>query len=447
MLVAHRQSETESLRILIPEGSDANITPIATGFSQSTGVRTDISQVGIREIGTKLLTSRLMNRETFDVVVPPTYEIPDLVAAGALQTLDQLLPGDATNLREKAALYTLGDTFNGVRYGHQTDGDVFVMFLNRDILTDPNLRRQYEERFGVPLKPPQSWSELDRQIAFISEATGRPCAVFFRDRGQIEWEFWLRLHAKGLWPLSKSFDPQFDSPEGLEALSEMMAITPYILENLGNEGTFLNGWEKYLENSAYVTFGWGGTQKFFRLSQLARSGSILPAQIPGGEGPDTPDSLPYFNWGWSYAVSREATNPGLAHSFINYAISAEISTMAIREGSGYFDPFREEHYQDAAIRDIYGDEFLEVHKSSLSNAIPDLYIANRRAYFDTLGAWLTLAIDGTIDPAIALQKASDHWRLLADQREKQQQVMRWQRLRATYPPAVAARLRDIPRQT
>ena len=144
----------------------------------------------------------------------------------------------------------------------------------------------------------------------------------------------------------------------------------------------------------------------------------------------------------SYAVTEGTPHPDLALSFVEYATSAEVSTRAIRERSGFFDPFRVEHYSDPVIGEIYGSSFLKVHRASLSNAIPDFYVANRNAYFDTLSAWLTLAIEGEVDPRTALSKAADHWRLLTSEQQKPRQAARWRQLRSSYPFAVSQKLRD-----
>ncbi len=430
------------LRLLIPVGSDANITPIVSAYTELTGVAIDIQTVAVREVGTTLLTSRMMSNQRYDIVLPATYELPELVAARAIRPMDTIARIDGTGRDDDGALFSHGNDFNGHSYGRQTDGDVFLMFLNKAILKDHRLTDGYAGRYGTPFSVPSSWEELDRQIAFVHLNNGHPGAVLFRDRGQIEWEFWLRLHAKGVWPLSSEFDPQFDGDAGRDALSDMINVSPHIEQSRHNKSSFLAGWKAFTESGADATFGWGGTQKIFRDGGLDPGQQFLAAPVPGGLGAGTPDTLPYFNWGWSYAVTEGTPHPDLALSFVEYARSAEVSTRAIRERSGFFDPFRVEHYSDPVIGEIYGSSFLKVHRASLSNAIPDFYVANRNAYFDTLSAWLTLAIEGEVDPRTALSKAADHWRLLTSKQQKPRQAARWRQLRSSYPFAVSQKLRD-----
>ena len=433
----------KELRLLAPEGSLANLEAITSRFRDLSGISVNVSFAGTREIGTTILTSALLGHQSYDIALPPTYEIPDLVAAGAIQAFDPIAAKRLPEHSEDKPLYSSGDIFNGQTYGSQTDGDVYLMFLNRDILTNETLNGKYSDAFGAAFATPKSWAELDRQIAFVSKSLDRPGAVLFREIGQIEWEFWLRLHGKGIWPLSQDFNPQFDSAPGLEALEDMIAVAPFVASGIRGNRSFGAGWQSFVDDGAYATFGWGGTQKIFRSKDYAKRANIVAAPIPGGQGDETPDILPYFNWGWSYALTKNARHPEMALAFVRFAISSEVSTVAIRESDGFFDPFLSDHYQDPEIRDIYGISFLKVHEASLSNAIPDFYIADRKAYFDTLGAWLKHALDGSIEPRIALKKASDHWRLLANDDERSRQADRWRQLRETYPPNISRKLRDI----
>ncbi len=434
--------ENASLRLLIPQGSVANILPVAKHFHQLTGIEIKVTEAGTRDIGTTVLADKLRGKTTFDVVLPPTYEIPDLAVAGAIQPLDRLQSVLAPGLDDGRALYTNGDSFDSRTYGHQTDGDVLLLFLNRDLLSHELHRARYEDRFGTAFRPPVTWGELDRQVGFVANELDRPGGVFLRAQGQVEWEYWLRLHAKGIWPVSDTFNPQFNSAEGLEALEDMIAVAPFVVETRNGRQSLGDGWREFADTGAYATFGWGGTQKIFRRGEIALTERVLAVPIPGGQGSETPDTLPYFNWGWSFAITTDAENPRLALSFLRFAVAPRMSTLAVQEEGGFFDPFMKEHYEDAAIRDIYGDDFLRVHRTSLESAIPDFYIVNRAAYFDALGAWLRLALNGAIEPSLALQKASDQWRLLTDEQETQPQADRWRQLRQKYPKEIADRLRD-----
>ena len=74
----------------------------------------------------------------------------------------------------------------------------------------------------------------------------------------------------------------------------------------------------------------------------------------------------------------------IAYLFTLYAVSPALSTIAVRDPGGYFDPFRDEHYKDPDIIKLYSKEFLDVHEASMRGSIPDLYLKGQGEYFDVL---------------------------------------------------------------
>ena len=432
------------LRILLPNGVEANLTPVAKHFSDLTGIDVAIEPTSVRDVATTILIAHLEGSDRFDLGLPATYDIPDLVSAGALIPMEDIqLPGPLTEV--PAALYSEGDSFDGKTYGYQTDGDTYLVFLNRNLMEDAVLSRGYEDRFGTPFGPPQSWAEFDRQIAFVStsseEAFG---AILPRGASFVEWEFWLRFLAKGVWPFSQDFRPQIAGDAGVEALEEMIALKPFLAPDTSSHLGLSGNWQQFQTLPIYMTLGWGGAQKLMNQPGRPLHNRLAHAPIPGGEGPDTPKSLPCFNWGWSYSVMARTPMPAVAKAFALFAVTSSMSTEAVRQTNGFFDPFRAEHYDDPHIRAAYGDDFLATHRASLVNAIPDLYITDRATFFSILGNWLRLALDGVVEPDVALTRVAQQWDLLTDRADRTKQSERWLRLREKFPDDVAAYLRDIP---
>ncbi len=153
--------------------------------------------------------------------------------------------------------------------------------------------------------------------------------------------------------------------------------------------------------------------------------------------------MPYFNWGWNYVVTSNSANPELAYLFALFASTSEISTLSVRQQKGYVDPFRQEHYEDETIREIYSDEFLDVHRESLKKSIPYFYLAHQGEYFQVLGKWLDAAMNGDLKPQEALELVSTQWSLLNLRVGKKTQKKRWLNLRAKYPREVQDVLADL----
>lgn len=424
-----------TLRAIIPSGSGANIAPVIAAFSERTGIAVDIKETHVDDINTHLILDTISGQNTFDVALPATFGIPDLVAADALLPLNDLVARYEPAGFRDGILYSTGDRFDDVTYGFQTDGDTYLMFYNSDFLDNPDEQARYGDLTGEALAIPQTWEQLDRQIAFFHRLDdGIHGGALFRVPGYLGWEWWVRFHAKGALPFSDDLEPLIAGAEGVAALEEMIAVTRYLIPDSRTVGLFTN-WERFAEGNIYCNIGWGGTQKYLNKPDSRVRGKLTFGPTPGGLVDGRMIATPYFNWGWNYVVSRFSQNAELAYLFCMFAASPAISTQSVGQRDGFFDPFRAEHYDDPTIRDIYGDAFLAVHRHSLENSIPDLYLAHQSEYFLVLNEWIDLALSGSVTPKEALDRIAVEWNLITYRSEKDLQMKRWSDLVAKYPPA------------
>ena len=139
-----------------------------------------------------------------------------------------------------------------------------------------------------------------------------------------------------------------------------------------------------MDADSYANIGWGGTQKYLNGDKSGVKGKLTYGPTPGGIVKGTLVRTPYFNWGWNYVVSSLSKEQEIAYLFTLYAVSPALSTIAVRDPGGYFDPFRDEHYKDPDIIKLYSKEFLDVHEASMRGSIPDLYLKGQGEYFDVL---------------------------------------------------------------
>jgi len=431
------------LRLLIPEGCRANIVPVIERFRDATGIDVTPIETQVDDIAATLAFDALGGRSNYDLALPATFALPDLVAAEAILSLGTYAARHEPPGFRDGILYRVGDRFDDELYGFQSDGDAYLMFYHRDLLEDPDERARYADLHAEELGVPSTWEELDRQMAFFHRPDqGLFGGALFRSTGYLAWEWWVRLHAKGVWPLSDSLEPQIDGDAGVEALEQMIWASAHLVPEARTLGLFAN-WERFARGDIYCNIGWGGTQKYLDAPRSTMRGRMIHGPTPGGIVDGELLRTPYFNWGWSYVVTTGAAHPELAYLFAMFASTPAMSTLSVGQPDGFFDPYRPEHYVDPTIRALYGDEFLAVHEASLRQALPDFYLANRGEYFRLLGEWLDRALDGRVDPATALTNVARGWEALDSRATHERQIERWRALRAKYPPDIAARLRDL----
>ena len=431
------------MKILLPHGSEANLQPVVAKFLELTGITVKIQSVAVDEINAQLSLDGLSGTANYDLALPATFGIPDLADGGIILPLTDFAARHEPPGFRSDILYTIGDTFDDEIYGFQADGDTYVMFYHKDWLKNSSEKARYEDRFGQQLAIPKTWGDLDRQMAFFHRPEeGQFGGALFRTPGYLAWEWWVRFHAKGVWPLSLDLEPQLASDEGVSALEDMIRATEFLYPQARSAGLFEN-WEHYGKGNTYANIGWGGSQKYLNGPKSAMKGRMVYGLTPCGEISGKHVNMPYFNWGWNYVVTSASKQPELAYLFALFASTSEVSTLSVREQAGFFDPFRAEHYSDPIIRETYTPEFLAVHQSSMRQSIPDLYLAQKGEYFQALSKWLDAAINGDADPAEALERVSTEWSLWNLRVGKDAQKARWRALRANYPSAARNALRDL----
>ena len=429
-----------AIRVLAPSGCEANLHPVIQAFHRATGINVELVQTPVDELNTQISLDWLNKSADYDLVLPATFGLPDLVNAGALRPIDDFVQKHESPRFRDGMLFQTGDSFDDKTYGFQTDGDAYVMFYNDSLMSDKFEKDGYHKAFDKPLDIPLTWSELDRQIEWFHRPDeGVWGGLLFRTSAYVGWEWWVRFHAKGLWPMDGDLRPLISGEAGIEALEEMIRVTEFLKNGVSHYGLFEN-WEQYAKGNVFANICWGGSQKFFNRPESNVKGKLRYGPTPGGIVDGSLLVTPYFNWGWTYAVFAGSSNAELAYLFALFASSPEISTLAVQEPNGFFDPFRVEHYEDEVIREIYSDAFLKVHSESMRNAIPDLYLANQSQYLGALNTWVQRALDKKVTASEAMKRIAQSWELTTARSDPIRQKERWRQLRLKYPEEVQRRL-------
>ena len=423
-----------TLKVLLPIGSRANVSPVSEWFEQTTGVRFVLEEVPLDEINSRFTIDAASGRGEVDIALPATFGIPELAGADALLPLDDLETRYAPPDYADSMLYTAGDHFEDHLYGYQTDGDVYLMFYRSDWLGNETEQARYQDHYGEPLALPQTWQQLDRLLEFFHRPDeGRFGGALFRTPIYMVWEYWCRLHAKGVLPFDENMQPQIQTERAVEALAELIAASAHLYPAARANGLFEN-WKAYAEGNIFCNIGWGGTQKYLMSEKSKVRGRLAHGPTPGGMVNGRFVKAPYFNWGWTYTISSQCREPDLAYLFVLSACSPKLSSRAVAEGGGFFDPFRREHYSDSQIVETYGRDFLTAHQDAMQDSVPDLYVPGHGQYLGALRANLVSADRGELSASEALTLTARQWSRITRQLGGKRQVRHWQRLRETYPP-------------
>ena len=442
-IVRRSFQSSKPLVIVYPEGCLANLQPIIKSFLSDTGVEVKAIPAHIDYITSELLLAKRIrsNLGSFDLALPPSFSIPDLVEDGTIVELSSFEKKYQNLSQREKILYRLGSDYLDKFYGYQCDGDCYFLFFNDSFMKSQRLADAYAQTNGFKLTIPETWQELDRQIKFFHRPKESLYGgSLFRIKGYVGWEFFARFHAKGYYPLSDDFRPQFNNEAGLEALSEMIETTRFLHPG-SCRLSFVENIKLFAKGQIYACLGWGGSQKFMQFPESKVMGKLLHAALPGIASDSGKVTMPLFNWGWNYVVSAASQRQELAYLFSLYASTTEMSKQAVRVKEGFFDPFRSEHYQDQKIKETYGESFLSVHEKALVDAIPDLYIAKQGLYKSAMEEGLLAALNGYLRPQQALNLIAEKWERLTDQYGREKQLAQWAFIKKSYPVHVKKVLR------
>jgi multiple sugar transport system substrate-binding protein len=429
-----------TLTIMQPSGSLGNVKPVADVFTEMTGIKVAYLEVPLGEINQKVLLEAVSRSGSFDIALPATFGLPDLVESGILVNLDDYAGKYAPADFHDDELYSIGDFYKGNLYGYQTDGDTYVMFYLKDWLENADEQKAFADKHGYALKVPDTWQELDAMMAhFHRPDKGMYGGALFRTQYFIAWEWWVRFHAKGFFPLDDDLNPQINNDAGVAALEELIAASQHLYPGARTNGLFEN-FEAFGEGDKFCNIGWGGTQKYLNSDKSKVKGRLAFGPTPGGMVGGSLLKTPYFNWGWNYVVSAVSPQPEISYLFTLFACSPAMSTIAVRDPAGYFDPFRGAHYQDAEIIKTYSKEFLTAHEDSMRNSIPDLYLKGQGEYFDELRVNLQAADVGEKTARQALDDTAAAWDRITRRMGKRSQAVQWSFLKSIYPAGIRDRL-------
>lgn len=430
-----------TLTILHPSGSLGNVKPVADLFTEATGIGFDYLEVPLGEINQKVLLEAVSKSGSFDLALPATFGIPDLAESGILVNLDNYAAKYEPGNYQEDALYTDGDYYKGSLYGYQTDGDTYLMFYNKAWLENKDEGKAFADEHGYELKVPETWDELDAMMAFFHRPDEDMYGgALFRTQYFIAWEWWGRFHAKGFYPFTDDLEPQINNAAGVEALEQLVAASQHQYPGARTNGLFEN-FEAYAEGNKFANIGWGGTQKFLHSEKSNIRGDLAFGNMPGGMVDDALLHTPYFNWGWNYVVNSVGAEPEIAYLFSLFACSPAMSTVAVRDPDGYFDPTRGAHYEDPEIVETYGKPFLDAHRESMRDSIPDLYLKGQGEYFDELRVAVAAADAGSKTPKEALDGCASAWSRITRRMGRESQQEQWLFLKSSYPDAVRDKLK------
>lgn len=228
----------------------------------------------------------------YDVFLCLTDWIPELIRKKGLTPLNDFIeekpPEGWPNVWSRSLLSLQVDA-EGRLYGFPYHNGPIILMYRKDLLEDPEEKLKFKEKFGKPLKVPETWSEFLEVAKFFTrpeeDLYGTVLAAY-PDGHMNVYDFLLHLWTRGGELLDENYNPVFNSPEGEEALTfyadliwkHEVAPKKSLELNTHGAGRF------YLEGNAALVWQWAGFACMAEIPEYSKVvGKTGYALVPRGD--------------------------------------------------------------------------------------------------------------------------------------------------------------------
>jgi multiple sugar transport system substrate-binding protein len=391
-------------------------------WKELTGIDVKVVEVATAEMFTKIMQDYRSGAGAYDALnVIPAW-MPDLANAGALEPLDAYVDkyGFRDELQKIAPTYRDNQMMvNGKIYGFPDDGDVFVMYYRKDILSDPTNQAEFKAKYGHDLTVPATWKEFDEVGQFLTDKL-QPNAYgagFFRQAPYAMYMFQERFRNEGGKFFDGSMKATINSDVGVKVFTEMRDENKFMPPGVEQWG-FVENLAAFLQGQTAMTISWPpygrwaagyGTDQEV-LSWVPKStiaGKVGYAMPPGGH--------PELAAGFALSVSSTSKNKEAAYLFIQWLNSEDVSLQRVQLPYALRDPFRDSHFTSPEYLAKWPDakDYLAALKAGSETGLLDLSLLQTDKYEEVLRQAISKLWAGD-DPKAILDQAAGEWDAITD---------------------------------
>jgi multiple sugar transport system substrate-binding protein len=286
-------------------------------------------------------------------------------------------------------------------YGLPMQANVLTLAYRKDLFDDPSNQKAYKEKTGKDLAPPATWDDFASVASFFTNPAKRMWGTTLM-AGAGDWatdDFKTLLAGFGGdgHLVDDKFEPVFDSPEGVKALTfyadliNRLKVTP--------PGTTSASWDEVA-----TSFSNGLTAMTMNYHDLALSpnvkGEVAYAVVPKGAGIG-----PHFGT-WMLSVNSFSKNQQWAYNAIKWFTSAATQKRALNQ---QLHPTRISVYaeatKDPALSKKFAN-FYEVLGKSLAVGVGRPRLTNYGDVDRAIWVAVNNAARGAATPEAALKSAA-----------------------------------------
>ena len=301
--------------------------------------------------------------------------------------------------------------YKGKTYGIVTDGNVHVHMCRKDMMSDPEEQKKFEDKYGKKMAYPETWEDDQRLMEFFHRPDqGIWASGNLRNRPNgVTW-WYMYFYSAGGFPFDDDMNPTLNTPAGNYAVE-----------------TYLN-----LKKVSHPEApGWGTPQMIPRIA----GGKIFACQYWDGaiglnENPKKSKTAGKYQYGVvpgsdfsgkrihrsisspiaAILVNRYSKNKERAAYMAMWWATSKNSTRIVGDNVNTFhDPWHVDHFKSDYVYQTYKAGLPAINKC-LQVAAPPIYLTGLLEFQDQLAKNLSEAYVGQRKAKDVLPETEKAWR-------------------------------------
>ena len=385
--------------------------PSMEDFRKLTGIGVGgIQDISIFDIPQRAMAEALSRSPQFDFFHVDAGMIPSLASAGLLEPLDSYMK--KANFRiDAVGEYNKLLTYRGQTWGVPTDGNVHAQYVRKDLLEDPDSQKRFADRFGKPLKFPETWDdEFQIQSFFHNPDKNLWGSGNLRNRANgVTW-YLMMLYSHGGFPFDDDMKPTLNTEAGKQALQVYLREKTVAHPESPGWGTP----QMIPRNVGGLTVAyqyWDGTMKQNENKEKSKTAGkwlygIPPGALVGGKLRHRSISSPLA----AVLVNKYSPRKEAAAYLACWWGTLKASEQIVGDNVNVFhDAWHKGHMTSKIIQHAYTVDGLKAVEKCLQIASPPIYLTGYLEFQDQLGKHLSEAYVGQIKAAEVLPRVEEEW--------------------------------------
>ena len=399
------------------------------------GIALDVEVIPGDAFPTKTLLEFTSGRSPWDLIMFNPTDFADY--SRHLEPLEPYIDklGLELHLDDIAEAYRKTNMYwGGELYAMPLDGDIHIMFYNREAFERSENKEKFKEQFGYELAPPQTWKQWDDMAKFFHgwgwDGTDRKlfgAGASLKENNYSFYWWQQRFFAYGGQYFDADMKPLINTKAGVRALQELVDTVQYyppgvLLFESEEPKTML------IKGEVPLLVSWTSTGK--RVGDpnqsliVDKAGySVLPGNEANGEIIRTVPNT----GGRSFAISKYSKVKDATAIVLAFVSSPEQSLKIVMHPKTIMDPWRTSHLTSEEFGASWpgAKDYLSAIKDSFPYTVPGIQIPGGLEYRRRLAEKITRALQKSMTVQAALDSAVEEWDKITKRRRQKRQLEYW----------------------